>query len=292
MNGFELLEPTSLTETVRLLAERGDGTKLIGGGTALVVLMKQGMYQPDCLISTARVPELQRFEFSESGGLRIGGGVCHHDIGQSPIVRERYPLLAKAVDRVGNIRVRQMATIAGNLSHSDYMADPPAALLALGARVVLVSAEGQRTLGLDEFILGPYATAIAPGEVLAEVQIPTPAAGTVFTYLKFAVPTETERPTLNVAIAAVPEGAALRQITLVLGAVAGPPVRITSVESMLQGRTLSAELMQEAAEATAATIDPIDDGRLAVWYKRDVTRVLVRRALEDVASQLAIRNAP
>lgn len=288
MQAFELLEPTSLAEACRLLAERGEGTKLIGGGTALVVLMKQKVYQPECLISTAKVPELQVLSYSDSEGLRLGGGLRHHDAETAPVVQEKYPLLAAALHKVGNIRVRQMATLAGNLSHGDYMSDPPAALVALGARIRLASAEGTRELDLEEFLLGPYSTQLAPGELVQELLVPPPVPGAVSTYHKFAIPTETERPTLNVAVQAVPGGQFFRSVSLVLGAVAGRPVRVRSAEEVLKERPITGQLLDEAAAAATAAIDPIDDGRAPVWYKREITGVLVRRALADVARQMGV----
>lgn len=283
MYGFDLLEPTSLAEASRLLLEKGEGTKLIAGGTALVVLMKQRVYQANCLISTRRIPELQALAYDAKTGLRIGGGVRHYDIESSPVVKERYPLLADAVHKVGNIRVRQMATIAGNLSHGDYMSDPPAALIALGASLVIFGPESTREMPLSEYILGPYTTQLHPGEILAEVRIPAPAPGAISTYLKFAIPTETERPSVNVAVQASLAGGKVAEIALVLGAVVGRPYRVESAEALLRGRELSAQAIGEAADVAVADLEPIDDGRVPVWYKRDVTRVLVRRALEDLA---------
>lgn len=285
MRPFELLEPTSLEEACRCLAERGEGAKLIGGGTALVVLMKQKVFQPQCLISTRRIPELQAFRFSPEEGLTLGGGVRHFDIESSPVVRERYPLLAAAVHKVGNIRVRQMATLGGNLSHCDYMSDPPAALIALGARVVLASTSGTREMPLEEFILGPYTTQLQPGEILAAVRVPPPVPGALHAYVKFAIPTETERPTVTVAVQVVPEDGAVRDAVLVVGAVTGRPRRV-EVRELLVGHPLTPERAEQAAEAAVADLEPIDDGRTPVWYKRDVTRVMVRRALERVAAQM------
>lgn len=285
MRGFDLLEPTSVAEACQLLAEQ-EGSKLIGGGTALVVLMKQKVFQPERLISTRRIPELKVFEFSEASGLRLGGGVCQYDVESSAVVQAHYPLLAAAVHKVGNIRVRQMATLAGNLSHGDYMSDPPAALVALAARVVLASPEGTREVPLAEFILGPYATQLQPGELLTEIRVPTPRPGAIATYLKFAIPSETERPSVNVAVQAVPAGGVLREIALVLGAVAGRPMRVPAAEALLVGRSLTPALLAEAAEVAVADLEPVDDGRMPVWYKKNVTQVLVRRALADLVGQL------
>lgn len=287
MYGFDLVEPTSLAEASQILLERGEGTKLIAGGTALVVLMKQRIYQASCLISTRKIPELQSVTFSEAEGLRIGGSVRHYDIESNPVVKERFPLLADAVHKVGNIRVRQMATIAGNLSHGDYMSDPPAALIALGATLRIFGPEGWREMALADYIQGPYMTALGPGEILAEVLVPTPAPGSVSTYVKFAVPTETERPSVNVAVQATASGGVVSDIALVLGAVVGRPFRVEQAEALIRGKALTAALAAQAAEAAVADLEPIEDGRVPGWYKRDVTGVLVRRALEEIARKVA-----
>lgn len=289
MQGFELLEPASLDEAVRMLDSGTDGVKLIGGGTALVVLMKQKLFWPARLVSTRRVPELQVLEYQDGAGLRIGGGVRLYDIESSSILRKAYPLLAEAVHKVGNVRVRQMATLAGNLSHGDYMSDPPAALVALDALAVLKGPEGRRELPLEEFILGPYTTRLAPGEVLAEVRVPPAAPGAAGAYLKFAVPSETERPTASVAVQAVANDDLISDIRIVLGAPAGRPLRLKDSETLVRARSLTPDLAREAAEAAAESIEPIDDGRAPVWYKKEISGVLVRRALERVALQLGHR---
>lgn len=290
MQGFEFLEPTSLTQAIQIVGGGMEGVKLIGGGTALVVLMKQKLFQPQCLISTRRIPELQVFEYGKQTGLRIGGGVRLYDVESSVDVLGVYPILAASVHRVGNIRVRQMATLAGNLSHGDYMSDPPAALVALDARVILQGPEGQREVSVEEFILGPYTTQLAPGEVLSEVRVPPVPPGAVSTYLKFAVPSETERPTANIAIQAVPEGDLISDIRVVLGALAGRPLRLAGVEGLIRGNKLTSDLALQVATAALDGVEPIDDGRTAVWYKKEVCGVLVRRALEGVAAQLAGRR--
>src|SRR5918995_1111547 len=142
---FDYLEPESLEEAFGLLAQHGEGAKVIAGGTSLIIWMRQRLLMPKIVISLARIPNLDRISYDEKDGLRIGAGARHRDIELSPIVRQYYPLLHETFRKVAQPRIRNMGTLGGNLAAGDPLTDPGASLIALDAEVTLASNQGQRT---------------------------------------------------------------------------------------------------------------------------------------------------
>jgi carbon-monoxide dehydrogenase medium subunit len=184
---------------------------------------------------------------------------------------------------VANIRIRNMATIGGNLAHGDYQSDPPTVLAALDARVELMSARKVRQLALTDFQLGSYETALQPGELLAAVMIPPLPMGMTGHYVKFTTGSSEERPCAGVAALARFENEICQELRLAVGAVSAKPVRIAA-EKLATGKALSAELIATIAADAARTLDPIDDVRGPADYKRHLVGVLIRRALQDLAN--------
>src|SRR5438876_4555457 len=197
MRRFELLEPRSLDEAWQLLADREDA-KFIAGGTALLILIKQGILVPPVLGNLKKVTGANEITFDSNKGLRVGALASIFDVETSAAVKSYYPVLAHACHVVANIRIRNLATIGGNLAHADYQSDPPTVLMALDARVELTSRQGTREVALADFLLGPYETAVEPGEVVSAVLVPPPPAGFRGTYLKFTTRSSEDRPCAGV----------------------------------------------------------------------------------------------
>jgi len=191
---FEYHAPESLEETFALLDQYGDDAKLIAGGTALVILMKQRLVRPGHLIGLGRVPGLSGIE-AANGGLRIGALTTHREVETSPLVRERLPVLADTFHHVATVRIRNVGTVGGNLAHADPNQDPPVTLIALGASVDLVSANGERTVPLDEFFTDYYETASSPARCCGPSESPgcPLEAGPPITSSCLALPTTTPR---------------------------------------------------------------------------------------------------
>ena len=194
-----------------------------------------------------------------------------------------YPALAEACHVVANIRIRNMATLGGNLAHGDYQSDPPTVLAALDARVELMSASKLRQLALTDFQLGSYETALQPGELLVAVVIPPLPTGMTGHYVKFTTGSSEERPCAGVAALARIEKGICHELRLAVGAVSAKPLRIAA-EELATGKALTAELIATIAAAAARTIDPIDDVRGPADYKRHLVGVLTRRALQTLAN--------
>src|SRR3982751_4204824 len=154
---FDLLQPTTLDEAVGLLEEHADEASLIAGGTALLIMLRERVYQPAYLIDLKTIPGLDGIRYEPGVGLRLGALASHRDVELSSVVREHLPVIAETYRQVGNVRVRHAATVGGNLAHGDYRLDPPAPLIALRASARIVGTAGERTMPLEEFFLGLYA---------------------------------------------------------------------------------------------------------------------------------------
>jgi carbon-monoxide dehydrogenase medium subunit len=268
------MAPSSLEEALALRAEHGDDATVLAGGTFLGILMNQGFLSPSAFLSLGRVDALAGIEVA-GDELRLGAMTTHRAVERSEPVRTGWPVLARAFGLVASPRVRNQATVGGVLADADYASDPPAVLAALGARAVLRSPRGEREVAMDELILGYYETCIAPEELLVEVVVPAVPARAV--YRKFRSRSSEDRPC--VAVAATRDGDAVR---VVVGAVAEVPQYFPDVCALAEGGGLDAELAREIAARYAERIEPMSDSRGSAAYRRRVTRVEVRRALEDL----------
>jgi carbon-monoxide dehydrogenase medium subunit len=280
MRRFNLVEPRSIDEACRILAENED-SKLIGGGTALLILIKHGILLPQTLINLKKIKPATEVIFDPIVGLRIGGLTTIYEVESAPAVREHYPLLAKACHVVANIRIRNMATIGGNLAHADSQSDPPAALVALDATVELSRSAGKRTVQLKEFLLGSYETALARDEILTAVLVPPPRPGLTGTYLKFTTRSSEDRPCAGVAAWVRRPNGTAGEARVVVGAVSPAPVVLSA--PLAAGESLTADMISDLSRQAAAQVDPIDDLRGPADYKRQLVQVLVRRALNECA---------
>lgn len=278
MRRFELLEPRSVDEACALLAQHEDA-KVIAGGTALLILIKHGVYIPRLLVNLRKIQGASDMSFDPQRGLRIGGLASIYEVESSPVVREHYPILADACHVVANIRIRNMATIGGNLAHADYQSDPPSVLLGLEASVELTDGRRTRQVLLEEFLLGSYETTIEPGEVLSAVLVPPPPADMTGTYTKFTTRSSEDRPCAGIAAMVRLKNGAIDEARLVIGAVSPTPVRVREAESMATGQPPTLELFEAMGKVASEAVDPIDDLRGPADYKRHVVGVLSRRAL-------------
>jgi len=281
MRDFYFHTPTTLDQALSLLEEHAEDGRPMAGGTALVVMMKQSLLSSDHLISLERIPGLTGVR-AAADGLHIGALTRHREMETSPVVKEHIPFLAEVFSRVATVRIRNVATVGGSLAHADPAQDPPAGLIALGASVKLTSKRGERSVAVDQLFSDYYETVIEPGELLTEVIVPMPQAGTRSVYLKYLPRTEDDYATVAVAATARVENGTVRNLRVALGAAAPTPVHATAVERELEGKSVTAQAVRQAAEAVVSQIDPLDDFRGSSSYKRDMAVVFTRRALERV----------
>jgi aerobic carbon-monoxide dehydrogenase medium subunit len=286
MRRFTLLEPRSVDEASDMLLA-DDEARPIAGGTALLVMMKLGVYIPTTLVNLLKIDGLRDVSF-DGDGLRIGALASVHDVERDPLVRQHYPILTSACHVVANIRIRNLATIGGNLAHADYQSDPPAVLLALDASVELSGPGGTRQLMLEEFIRGSYETAIEAGEILTAILVPPPPGNAVGRYQKFTTRSSEDRPSAGVAVLASLSDGLCDDVRVVVGAVSPVPIRVREAEQQARGQPPSSELIAAMASAAALAVDPIEDLRGAEDYKRRLTEVLTRRLLTECLEGAAL----
>jgi len=282
---MEILEPRSVEEAVSFLRQYGDAARIIAGGTAVVLMLQNRLISPACLVSLGRIDSLNYIRREPGVGLRIGALTPIRDAETSALVRERFPILAETFGKVANVRVRNAATVGGNLAEADYASDPPAVLVGLRARVKAVSQRGEREIPLTDFFRDFYETALAPDEVLTEVVVPEPPPGLRSAYIKYVTRSSEDRPCIGTAaFVDLDEGGRCRELRVVINAVAETPQEIAEAEQMAIGQQLTDEVVRAAAERYAEAIEPLADMRGSAWYRTQMIRVFVRRAIEQAVA--------
>ena len=279
MREFDFLEPASVEEASQLLARYGDDARVIAGGTALMLGMRQRMLAPTHLISVARIERLRGIDFDAGRGLRIGALARHIDVARSPIVRQHAPVLAQMAAQVANPQVRNQGTIGGNLCYADPSTDPPGCLMALDGCVVLGSARGERVLSIEEFLVDYYATALESDEIVLEIRVPALPSGTEGRYTRFLRTAAEHRPLASVAAVARRDGMVWRDARIAVGASTPIPTRLRRAEALLEGQAMTAELAAQAADIVAQDINPVSDLRGSAEFRREMVRVVARRTL-------------
>lgn len=284
---FEYRTPKSLKEVHATLKEFGSDAKLIAGGTSLVIMMRQRLVRPNCLVSLRSVRGLNSIEIHD-GGTRIGGLATHREVESSSLLRRRLPVLAETYHHVATIRVRNMATVGGGLAHADPNQDPPPTLIALGATVKATSADGSRVIPLDEFFTDYYETVLKPDEIVTEVFVPKMAANSAGAYLKFLPRTADDYATVSAAAVLTLDkaGKTINDVRIALGSVGVTPIRAMAAEAVLRGQPLKADAFAEAGEKAKEAVDPVSDFRGSAAYKKEMAGVFVRRALEKALATL------
>ena len=258
----------------------GDDARVMAGGTALIIMMRQRLLTPKVVISLGRIPKFDRITYNNKDGLRIGAGARHRDIELSAAVHKHYPLLHETFRKVAQPRIRNMGTVGGNLAGGDPLTDPGASLFALDAEVTLTSSKGQRRLGLDEFFIDYYQTALEPGELLTEIHVPLPQRPG-WSHIKFTPRSIEDFATVGVAITLKANNGTCEDVRIGLNSVASTIVRARKAEEVLRGKPITDTALQEMGEVAATECDPTDDNRGSAEYKLDLVRVLVPRAAKE-----------
>lgn len=279
MHEFEFMEPTSVAEAGRLLAELGDDARAWAGGTALILAMRQRMLAPTHVVSLAGIAALRGIVFDAQQGLRIGALTRHSEVAESALVRQRYPMLANMASRMANPQVRNQGTLGGNICYADPATDPPTCLMALGASLLLEGPQGQRVLPIEDFLVDYYTTALESGELVVEIRVPPPLRGSDGRYERFLRTAAEHRPLVNVALHVQREQGFCHDARLVVGASVAVPARQNAAEKMLTGQTITPELAAAVADLVAQDIKPLSDPRGDGDYRRAMVRVVTRRTL-------------
>ena len=277
---FNYFSPSSLGETFKMLRDYKGKSRLLAGGTDLLVKMKKGAVSPDVVVDLSKISELSFIELA-GGNLRIGGLTRLADIGESSLVRERAPALAEAIDVLASSQVRNRATIAGNLCNASPAADTAPPLLVLDASVVLQGPNGNRALPLSEFFIGPGQTRRRSDEVVRELTIHHRDGRSGF--LKLGRRKGFTLSIASVAVFAVMTNGKFEDVRIAAGAVAPIPVRSKKAEEMLKGAAVNEENIEKAAQLVEQEVNPITDVRASAAYRRAMACVLTRRVLKKLA---------
>ncbi len=280
---FDYLAPQSVEETVALLAEHGDDAKILAGGQSLIPAMRFRLASPTLLIDINKLTDLE-YVREENGHLAIGALTREMMLEELAVVRA-YSLLADAARVIADPLVRNRATVGGNIAHADPANDHPAVMLAYGAQVVARGKGGTRIIPIDDLFVGLFETSLRPDELLVEIQIPRPQPHSGGAYLKI------ERKVGDYAVSAVAVQLTMSGMTCTAARIAltnvnSVPMRALNAEQAVIGQTLSEEVLEAAGRAAAAECDPSADLRGTVEYKRDLTRVLTKRALRKAAGRV------
>ena len=291
MQRFSYVAPQSLDEAVSLLKERGDGVKLLAGGTDLLVQMKEAGLHPSTVISLHALPELRGIEFDEAQGLRIGASADMATIDSFPAVRERYTGLADGAGVVGSVQTRNMATLGGNVANAAPSADTVPPLIVLEAVVEVVGPGGARELLVGELASGAGKTVLAPGEIVVAVRVPTPPERTGSVYQR-----HTPRKSMDIAAVGVAirltlasDSSTIREARIALGSVAATVIRAPQAEELLVGQEPSEDAFARAAELAQEAAKPISDVRGSAEFRRYLVGVMTKRCLAIAAERAQAR---
>jgi CO/xanthine dehydrogenase FAD-binding subunit len=281
---FEYFAPTTIKDACSMLSKYDGEARILAGGTDLLVKMKNRRVLPSYLISIKDVPDLGYIRYDEKEGLHIRALATLEAIKTSPMVQQKFSILAQAAGVVGSVAIRNIGTIGGNLCNAAPSAETAPALIVLGARAKITGLDGERTVTLEDFFTGPGETVLRTGEILTEIQVPnqlTPSGGV---YLKHSL-----RPmdiaVVGVGVVVTLDGEVCKDIKIALGAVAPTPIRVKKAEDVIRGHEPSKELIAKAAAITSNESRPIDDIRSSAENRWNMVNILTAQAIEQAVRQ-------
>ena len=277
MMPFELAEPASLAEAIKLLDPDDASVRPIAGGTALMLMMKAGVFRPAKLVSLRAIKQLSAIETQGDGALKIGAMVPLSVLERSAVMRAHAPVVTQTLRTLSNVRVRNVATVGGHLAHADPHMDLPPVLIALGAHIAVAGPASERTIPVEALFAGYFETVLARDELITAVVVPAQGLRRA-AYLKCTTRATHDWPALGVAVSLDRDGAAVRMARIVISAATEKPVRLPGAEAALSGGSDDAAL-RRAGDAAADEAQTISDGQGSAAYKRQLVRVYVRRAL-------------
>jgi aerobic carbon-monoxide dehydrogenase medium subunit len=278
MTPFELAEPASLSEALGLLDPDDASVRPIAGGTALMLMMKAGVFRPARLVSLRALRDLSEIEVLPEGGLKIGAMTPLAVVERSAAVAAHAPVIVRTLRTLSNVRVRNVATVGGHLAHADPHMDLPPVLIALDAHIVVASQHGERTIPVADLFAGYFATVLEKNELITALVVPGQGAR-LAAYLKCTTRAVHDWPALGVAVSVERADGKLRAARIVVSAATERPLRLPGAERALEGGRLDEALLRQAGDAAAQEAETISDGQGSAAYKRHLVRVYVARAL-------------
>lgn len=287
LNQFEYMCPESLTEAIKLMDKYQGKAKILAGGTDLLVAMKRTI-SPEYIINIKEIKELYHFEYmEEKQALKIGALTTIHSLLSSSIIDMKYAILRESASGLASPQVRNMATVGGNICNASPAADLPPPLFVLNASVTIDGKSGAREVPMEKFFCGPGGTVLRHDELVTDIIIPEPSNNSFAKYIKYSPGRKSD--CALVSVAALIEFDAGKKICkkarIALGAVAETPIRALRAEESLLGKRIDDNVVVTAGTIAAEESRPIDDLRGSGWYRKEIIKVLVPRALKDIARQ-------
>jgi carbon-monoxide dehydrogenase medium subunit len=287
---FEMVEPASLAEAIALLDPQEPTIRAVSGGTALMLMMKSGVFQPSKLVCLHRIErEHASIAVTATGELRIGAMATLSEVEHDAAVAARLPVLARALRKLSNPRVRNVARVGGALAHGDPHMDLPPVLAALGARINISGPTASRELPLDRLYAGYYETLLEKNELITAVTVP-PLGARKAAYIKVTSRSADDWPTLGVAVTFAVDGGVLRDPIVVVSAATEKMTRMTAAEKLLQGAVPDDAALARAGEAAVAEASILADAHGSAAYKRELLRVYLRRAVRQALNESAVQR--
>jgi carbon-monoxide dehydrogenase medium subunit len=285
IHDFTYLKPSSLKEALSMLAEHKDECKVICGGQSLLIVMRQGLLVTDYLVDIKHIKELDYIQFDAKAGLKIGATTTHHTIETSDVIKKHYPVLVAMENKLASIQVRNWGTIGGNLAHADPAGDPGPVLVALNANIKVGGTKGDRTVALEDFFVDFFETTLEEGEIVLEVQVPTPEGKTGAAYQKFNL-LESDQGMVAVAAAVTLNGGGkCKDVRVVLGNAGPKPIRVKRIEELLIGKAYNEKLFAEAGSIASEDCEPVTDIHASEEHRRHLLGVLTKRMLKQAWEQ-------
>jgi carbon-monoxide dehydrogenase medium subunit len=288
LHRFDYYTPRTVAETIDLLKTKGEGGKILAGGTDLLPQMKERGRHPKYIVSLKNVKEIQQLSFQPAQGLKVGAGTRFRVLQQNASVREQYPIIIDTAKMIGSLQTQALATIGGNVCNAAPSADAVPAFIVLDAEAVVHGAKGERTLALKDLFRGPGQTALASDEVLTELRLAAPLPRSAGVYIRH-VP----RKELDIAIAGagvyIQLDEAKQRITharVCLASVAPVPMRATQTEAALVGQAVTEELFQHAGDVAAGEAQPISDQRGSAAFRKALVKALTARCLDRAVNSI------
>ena len=284
---FEMVEPASLAEAVSLLDPQDPTIRPVAGGTALMLMMKAGVFAPTRLVCLHKIePEHGRITVTGNGEIRIGAMATLRDVEKDSNIASRLPVLTRAMRTLSSVRVRNVARVGGALAHGDPHMDLPPVLSALGARVSISGPNNSRELLLEKLYAGYYETVLEKNELIAAVTVP-PLNGRKAAYMKVTSRTADDWPSLGVAVSFALKDGAIRDPIVVVSAATEKVTRMEAAEKALQGAAPEDAALRRAGDAAADEVETLSDAHGSAPYKRELLRVYLRRAVRQAVDESA-----
>jgi carbon-monoxide dehydrogenase medium subunit len=305
MRSYEYYKPATVEEAITLMEGAQGSGVYISGGTDVLVLIRQKKLAPGCLISLRNINTLAYLE--TQNGLKIGSAVTHNNIAKNEFIQKRYSALTDATCKVGSLQIRNVATMGGNICNAAPSADTACPLLVLDANVVITGKNGEREVPIDDFLKGPNTVDLEKGEIVKGFHMPVFGENTGSAYIKHTRRQAMDLPILGIAIRVTikvggsevgckdafctidsisnilkrleDEQLVCEDVRIAMGVVAPRPIRAKKAEAALKGKVISEALFEEIAEIAASESSPRDSIRGEAWYRRDMVKVLTKRAI-------------